>query len=328
MLGHVKDSSAKRPALLARLKGRGRRGEVVFIALSALAALTLVALVLLMVYELTVTALPSLQRFGAGFIGATTWDPVNEQFGALTAIYGTLVTSFLAMVIAVPLSVGAAVFLAELAPHGVRDAASFLIELLAAVPSVIYGLWGLFVLVPLVKHPLEAFLGDYLGFLPLFQGPRFGVGMLAGGIILAIMVLPIVTATARDIIRMVPDSQKEAMLALGATRWETIWKVVLPYARSGITGAIILGLGRALGETMAVTMVIGNAPIISASLFSPAHTMASQVASEFAEATGRLYISSLIEIGLLLLGITLVVNVLARLLVWKSTGGSRTGEAV
>ncbi|MDO8473793.1 MAG: phosphate ABC transporter permease subunit PstC [Dehalococcoidia bacterium] len=306
---------------IARLRSGGRGGEIIFVSLATLAALALVTLIGLIVYQLTSSALPALQKFGVGFLGGTTWDPVAEKFGALPAIYGTLVTSLLAMIIAVPISIGAAIFLAELAPHAIRDAASFLVELLAAVPSVVYGLWGLFVLVPLVKDPLEMFLGRYLGFLPLFQGTKFGFGILAGGIILAIMILPIVTATARDIIRMVPESQKEAMLALGATRWETLWKVVLPYAGSGITGAVILGLGRALGETMAVTMVVGNSNKISPSLFAPGHTMASQIASEFSEATSRLYISSLIELGLVLLGITLLVNVLARLLVWKSTGG-------
>ena len=306
--------------LLTRLKGRGRRGEVIFYTLAAAAALGLVALVLLMVYELTRVALPSLEKFGAHFLVGTTWDPVTEDFGALPAIYGTLVTAFLALLIAVPVSIGTAIFLSELAPQSIRGTVSFLVELLAAIPSVIYGLWGLFVLVPLVRSPLEQFLGNHLGFLPLFQGPRYGVGVLAGGIILAIMILPLVTATARDVIRMVPSAQKEAMLALGATRWETIWRVVLPYARSGIAGSIILGLGRALGETMAVTMVIGNAYKISPSLFAPAHTMASLVASEFTEATSDMYVSALIEIGLVLLGVTLLANVLARLLVWKSVG--------
>ncbi|MBI2857043.1 MAG: phosphate ABC transporter permease subunit PstC [Chloroflexi bacterium] len=303
------------------LSRRGRRGDILFRVASALAAFGLVALVLLMVYEMAVVAFPSLQRFGAGFITGVEWDPVTESFAALPAIYGTLVTSLLALVLAVPVSIGAAIFLAELAPASVRGVASFLVEMLAAIPSVIYGLWGLFVLVPFVRSPVERVLGDYLGFLPLFQGPRFGVGILAAGLILAIMILPLVTATARDVIRMVPNSQREAMLALGATRWETIWKVVLPYARSGIVGAVILGLGRALGETMAVTMVIGNAYRISPSLFAPAHTMASQIASEFAEATSDLYISALVELGLVLLGITLLANVFARLLVWRATRG-------
>lgn len=308
------------PALGRRTRAGGGRGEIIFKMLAGLGALVLVVLVLAMVYELTTRSLPSLQKFGFEFLGSTTWDPVNEQFGALTAIYGTVVTSILALIIAVPLSIGAAIFLAELAPPAIRDIASFLVETLAAVPSVIYGLWALFVLVPLVRDPIERVLGDHLGFLPLFQGPRFGVGILSAGIVLAIMILPIVTATTRDIMRMVPSSQKEAMLALGATRWETIWNAVLPYSRSGIFGGVILGLGRALGETMAVTMVIGNANKISPSLFAPGHTMASQVASEFSEATSSMYISSLIEIGLVLLGISILVNIFARLLVWRAAG--------
>ncbi|MBI2853568.1 MAG: phosphate ABC transporter permease subunit PstC [Chloroflexi bacterium] len=297
------------------------RGDAVFPAVTFLAALAIIALMLLIVYQMTIVALPSLERFGAGFLTGTTWDAVTEEFGALPAIFGTIVTSLLALLIAVPLSIGAAIFLTELAPSPVGNVVSFLVELLAAIPSVVYGIWGLFVLVPLVRDPLQRVLGDYLGFLPLFQGPRFGVGVLSAGIILAIMILPLVTATTRDIIRMVPSTQKEAMLALGATKWETIWRAVLPYGRSGIVGAIILGLGRALGETMAVTMVIGNAFKISPSLFAPGQTMASQIASEFAEATSDLYISALIEIGLVLLGISLLVNIMARLLVWRATRG-------
>lgn len=310
---------------LPRLRLPGNSGDVAFRSLTLLFALGLVVLALLMVYEMVRGALPSLERFGARFLVGTTWDPVFEDFGALPAIYGTLVTSALALTLAVPVSLGTAIFLVELAPPALRGPVSFLVELLAAIPSVVYGLWGLFVLVPFVRRPVEEALGNYLGFLPLFQGPRFGVGMLAGGIILAIMILPLVTAVSREVIGMVPDSQREAMLALGATRWETIRKAVLPYARSGIIGAVVLGLGRALGETMAVTMVIGNAYRISPSLFAPAHTIASQVASEFTEATYDLYVSALIELGLILFGITLLVNVLARLLVWR-VGRGPVGE--
>ena len=313
-------------SFLSRLKSRVNSGDRLFRVLTLLFALSIVGLAFLMLYEMTVAALPSLERFGIGFLAGTTWDPVFQDFGALPAIYATLVTSALALLLAVPVSIGAAIFLAELAPPAIREPASFLIELLAAIPSVAYGLWGLFVLVPFVRNPVEEFLGNYLGFLPFFQGPRFGVGVLAGGVILAIMILPLVTAVTRDVIRMVPDSQKEAMLALGATRWETIWKAVLPYARSGIVGAVLLGLGRALGETMAVTMVIGNAYKITPSLFAPAHTMASQIASEFSEATYDLYVSALIEVGLVLFGITLLVNILARLLVWR-IGRRPSGEA-
>lgn len=313
----------------ARARMRGRRGELIFKAAAAFASAALVGLVFFMVFELATRSIPSLQQFGFSFLTGTTWNPVKDQFSGLTAVFGTLVTAVLAIIIAVPVSIGAAIFLSELAPHGVRGVVSFLVELLAAVPSVVYGLWALFVLVPFVVKPVETLLEAHLGFFPLFKGPIYGgVGILAAGVILAIMILPIITATARDIIRMVPDSQKEAMLALGATRWETIWRAVLPFTRSGITGAVILGLGRALGETMAVTMVIGNAFGISPSIFAPGHSMASQIASEFPEASGGLYISSLIELGLLLLVISLAVNVLARLLVWRSTAGARAGVVV
>ena len=303
----------------------GVRGDAVFPGITFLAGLALVALILFMVYQMTTVSLPALQKYGAGFLTGTTWDAVNQNFGALPAIFGTLVTSCIALLIAVPVSIGAAIFLAELAPSRVGGVASFLVELLAAIPSVVYGLWGIFVLVPIVGH-VEAFLGKYLGFVPLFKGAIFGgYGMLSGGVILAIMILPLVTATTRDIIRMVPSTQKEAMLALGATRWETIRKAVLPYGKSGIMGAVILGLGRALGETMAVTMVIGNAYKINPSLFSSGNTLASQIALQFPEATGGLYTSALLEMGLILLGITLVVNILARLLVWRTTRAPRVG---
>lgn len=314
-------SIAARTVRLPFPGAKGAKGDIVFPVATLLAGMALLALVFFMVYQMTVVALPSIQKFGLGFITSTSWDPVTEDFGALPAIFGTIVTSLIALLLAVPLSIGAAIFLAELAPPAVREAVSFLVELLAAIPSVVYGLWALFVLVPLIRDPVQKWLGDYLGFIPLFQGPHFGIGILSAGVILAIMILPLVTATARDIMRMVPDSQKEAMVALGATRWETIWKAVIPYSRSGITGSIILGLGRALGETMAVTMVIGNTPRIGASLFAPAQTMASQIASEFTEATSDLYVSALIEMGLVLLGIALVVNILARLLVWRATRG-------
>ena len=230
-------------------------------------------------------------------------------------------SSLLALVIAVPLGIGAAVFLSELAPSWISPAISFLIELLAAVPSVVYGLWGIFVLAPWLRTQVQPALGSALGFLPLFQGPPYGVGMLAAGLILAIMVVPFIIAVSREVLLAVPDSQREAALALGATRWETTRLAVLRYARSGLIGAILLGLGRALGETMAVTMVIGNRAEISASLFAPGYTMASLIANEFAEATSDLYLSALIEVGLLLFVVTVIVNALARLLVW-SVGGA------
>jgi len=227
------------------------------------------------------------------------------------------------MALAAPISLGAAIFLAELAPGWIRTPASFLIEMLAAIPSVIIGLWGLFVLVPFVRSPVESWLGDKLGFIPLFQGPPFGVGFLAAGLILAIMTIPIITALSRDVIRAVPQTQREAMLALGATRWETINQAVLPYCRSGIIGALILGLGRALGETMAVTMVIGSSYKLTASLFSPGDTISSKIANEFAEADSEIFISSLVELALVLFGITLLVNIVARILVWRAAGPAR-----
>ncbi len=279
----------------------------------------IVAILLGMVVALNIDAMPAIRKFGLAFIGSSAWNPVTEQFGALPAIYGTLLSSAIALIIAVPISLGAAVFLVELAPAWVRTPGSFLIEMLAAIPSVIIGLWGLFVLVPFVRHPVETWLGAHAGFLPLFQGPPFGVGFLAAGIILAIMIIPIITAMSRDVMRAVPGGQREAMLALGATRWEMIRKGVVPYCRSGLVAAVILGLGRALGETMAVTMVIGNAYRLTASLFSPGATIASKIASEFSEATGDLFIGSLVELALVLFGVTLVVNVVARLLVWRMT---------
>jgi phosphate transport system permease protein len=235
-------------------------------------------------------------------------------------VYGTLLSSLLALLIAVPLGIGAAIYLAELAPAWIRPPIAFLVELVAAVPSVIYGLWGIFVLAPLLRTWVQPFLGATLGFLPLFQGPPYGVGMLAAGIILAIMVVPYITAVSREVLLAVPTIQREAALALGATRWETTRIAVLRYGRSGLVGAILLGLGRALGETMAVTMVIGNRPEVALSLFAPGYTMASVIANEFTEATSDLYLAALIEVGLLLFVVTVVVNALARLLVW-SVGG-------
>jgi phosphate transport system permease protein len=266
----------------------------------------------------------ALRTFGFRFLVTSHWDPVAGEFGALPFIYGTLVSSVLALLIAVPLSLGAAIFLAELAPAWIRPPISFLIEMLAAVPSVVYGLWGIFVLVPWLRDWVQPALGRTLGFLPLFQGPPYGIGMLAAGVILSIMVVPYITAVSREVLLAVPNSQREAALGLGATRWESTRMAVLRYGRSGLIGAILLGLGRALGETMAVTMVIGNRPEIAASLFAPGYTMASVLANEFTEATSDLYVSALVEVGLLLLLVTVVVNGLARLLVW-SVGGPVRG---
>src|SRR5580765_4215281 len=275
----------------------------------------------LIVYELVLRAGLSWHAFGFKFFATSEWDPVNEQFGALPFIYGTLVSSLVALVIAVPLSVGVAVFTTEMCPKMLRNPLSFFVELLAAIPSVIYGLWAIFVLVPLLSGYVQPFLAKTMGWTGLFSGPPYGIGMLAAGIILAIMIIPIISSITREVLMVVPQHQREAVLALGATRWEMIRVGVLRNARAGIVGGIILGLGRALGETMAVTMVIGNRPEIAKSLFAPGYTMASVLANEFSEATGDTYLSALIEIGLALFLVTIVVNALARLMVWSVTRG-------
>jgi len=303
-----------------RTFGRHRRfGDRIFSNLTLIFALVIVGILLTLVIILNIDAAPAISKFGLSFISSTSWDPVKESFGALPAIFGTLLSSAIALIIAVPISLGAAIFLVDLSPSWIKGPGSFLIEMLAAIPSVIIGLWGIFVLVPVVRRPIESWLGSHLGVLPLFRGPPFGVGFLAAGIILAIMIIPIITAVSRDAMRAVPDQQREAMLALGATRWETIRRAVLPYCRSGLVGAVILGLGRALGETMAVTMVIGNAYKLTPSLFSPGTTIASKIASEFSEATSDVFIGSLVELALVLFAVTLLVNVVARLLVWRMT---------
>ena len=291
-------------------------GDGIFSNLSLLFGAILIALLLALVIILIIDAWPAIRQFGISFIGSSVWDPVREIFGALPAIYGTLLSSLIALIIAVPISVGAAIFLVELSPAWLSGPASFLIEMLAAIPSVIIGLWGLYVLVPIIRNPVEVWLQNALGIIPLFQGPQYGVGFLSAGVILAIMIIPIITAISREAIRAVPQSQREAMLALGATRWEMIRKTVLPFCRSGLVGAMILGLGRALGETMAVTMVIGNGYNITASLFSPGTTIASKIASSFSEASG-LEMGSLIELALILFFVTLIVNIIARILVWR-----------
>jgi len=270
-----------------------------------------------MAIQMTRASAMSLRHFGLGFITSTQWDPVRDLYGALPYIYGTLVSSFVALLIAVPVSLGVAILLSELAPGWLLQPASFLVELLAAVPSVIYGLWGVFVLTPWLRESVQPPLQKAFGFLPFFQGTPHGFGMMAGGMILAIMILPTISSVTREVMRAVPSTLRECALALGATRWEMVRTAVLPYARSGIVGAIILGLGRALGETMAVTMVIGNRAEISASLFAPSYTMASVIANEFTEASGDLYLSALSQIGLLLFAVTVLLNVVARLLVWR-----------
>jgi phosphate transport system permease protein len=253
-----------------------------------------------------------------GFAAATVpWSPTDNQYGVLSFVFGTAVTSIIALALAGPIGIAVALFLSELAPKRLAGPVAMLVELLAAVPSVVYGLWGLFVLAPVMRTVVQPALGKAFGFLPLFQGPPLGIGMLTGGVLLSIMILPTVAAIARDVFAAVPNDQREGMLALGSTRWEMLTKAVLPYARQGVIGALVLALGRAMGEAMAVVMVIGNTPAISASLFRPAYTMASVLANEFTEATGQTYVSMLIEIGLLLFGLSVVVNIIARALVWS-----------
>jgi len=313
----------------AGLQGFGliaRRSDRIFANLTLFFALVIVAILLGLVIILSKDAMPSIRQFGFGFLTSTDWNAVKEQFGALPAIFGTLLSSAIGMLIAVPVSLGAAIYLVEVAPPWLSRPVSFIIEMLAAIPSVIIGLWGIFVMVPVVRNPIETWLGTHLGFLPLFQGPPLGFGFLAAGLILAIMVIPIATAVCRDAIKAVPVPQREAMAALGATRWEVIWRAVLPYCRSGLVGGIILGRGRAMGETMAVTMVIGNNPKLSASLFAPGTTISSLIASQFGEASSDLFVGALIELALILFGVTLLVNVVARLMVWRMTAVKTVGD--
>jgi phosphate transport system permease protein len=286
-----------------------------------LCGFAVVAILGLIVFELIARSQLSWHAFGWKFFARSDWNPVEEQFGALPFIYGTLVSSLLSLVIAVPLSIGVAVFITEMCPVWLRGPLSFTTELLAAIPSVIYGLWAIFMLVPLIRNYAEPLLATTLGWTGLFTGPPYGIGMLAAGVILAIMIIPIISSITREVLTVVPQNQREGVLALGATRWEMIRMGVLRNARAGIVGAVILGLGRALGETMAVTMVIGNRPEIAKSLFAPGYTMASVLANEFSEATGDVYLSALIEIGLALFLVTIVVNALARLMVWSVTRG-------
>jgi len=288
-----------------------------------IAAVLVVVIVGSMIVALAAESMLSMRAFGFSFLTGRQWNPIKGNFGALPFIYGTVVSSLIALLISVPLSLGIAIFLVEQAPHYVARPVGFLVELLAAIPSVVYGLWGIFVLAPFLRTHVEPALAHWLGWLPLFQGSITGVGLLTGGIILAIMVTPIISAVVRDVLTAVPGSQREAALALGATKWEMI-RVVLVNGAPGIAGAVILGLGRALGETMAVTMVIGNRPQISASVFEPSYTIASVIANEFTEATQDLYLSALVELGLILFFVTFVVNGIARVLVWnvtRKTGG-------
>jgi phosphate transport system permease protein len=308
------------PAATVPTRGGSPFGDRAFKWLTLLMALSVFALIVLIGHELARGSHLTLQKFGWRFLVGSDWDPVNEQYGALPFIFGTLVSSLIALVIAVPISIATAVYLTELAPLWLRQPLILFIELLAAVPSVILGLWGIFVMVPWLRVYLFPWLQKTLGFLPLFQGPVYGVSMLAGGIIVAIMILPIITSVSREILRSVPGLQREAAYALGATRWEVTRIAVLSYAKKGLFGAVILGLGRALGETMAVTMVIGNRPEIAKSLLAPGYTLASVVANEFTEATTDMYLSALFEVGLVLLGVTVLVNAAAQLLLKTFAG--------
>jgi len=286
-------------------------------------AVSIPLLLVIIAISIGIAAWPALSRSGLSFLTGSKWDVAAGEFGAAPAIYGTLVSSALALIIATPLALGVSIFLSEIAPKWLRQPIGFLVDLLAAIPSVVYGLWGIFVLIPLLRDSVAPFLKDtlHLGSTPLFSGPNYGYSMLAAGIILAIMILPFISAVTREVLLAVPRSQREAALALGATRWEMIRDAVIPYARSGIIGGIILGLGRALGETMAVTMLIGNRPEISASLFAPGYTMASLIANEFTEATNDVHLSALMAVGAVLFVVTLIVNALARWLVWRVTKG-------
>ncbi len=315
-------SAASGPAPPLKIPNASTAPDQIFKWLTMAGALSLVAVVLLIFFELVYHSRLALSKFGLRFFVGNSWDPVGGDFGALPFIYGTLVSSLIALIIAVPLGIGVAVFINEMCPRFLRAPLSFTVELLAAIPSVIYGLWAIFVLAPFLRVHVDPMLAKRLGWTGLFTGPIYGVGMLAAGVILAIMVVPFISSITREVMLTVPQHQREGVLALGATQWEMIRTGILRNARTGIVGGVILGLGRALGETMAVTMVIGNRPEIAKSLFAPGYTMASMVANEFTEATGNLYLSAIIEIGFALFLLTLVVNALARLLIWMTTRGS------
>jgi phosphate transport system permease protein len=307
-------------AFIDRFKG----GDEIAHLITLIAAAGILLITILLVMELWRTSYLSRSKFGWMFFWTKVWDANFDDFGAAPFIYGTLVTSTIALIIAVPLGLASAIFLSELAPKKLGDIVSFLIDLLAAVPSVIYGLLGIFIVVPLMRTTLGPALKSVFGFTPLFSGPNYGVGFLTAGIVLAIMVVPFIISVSREVLMTVPREQREAALALGATRWESTWKVVVPWARTGIMGSIFLALARALGETMAVTMVIGNNPKITASLFAPGYTIASVIANEFTEATGNLYLSALIELGLVLFLMTFILNGMARLLIVATErGGGR-----
>lgn len=310
-------NSAVLPA--TAVKGTSPKGDIVARWVVLVFAATVLLITVLLVYQLWTGSAAARHRMGWSFLFSSEWDPVAMRFGAAPFMYGTVVTSFVALLISVPLGLGAAIFLAELAPAGISSALTFLVELLAAIPSVIFGLMAIFTLVPLMRSYGEPFLKKALGFLPFFQGPAYGVGFLTAGMILAIMTFPFIISVSREALLAVPRDQREAALALGATKWEMTWQVVVPYARLGILGSIFLALARALGETMAVTMVIGNDPSIHASLFAPGYSIAAVIANEFTEATGDVYPAALVELGLVLFCLTIIINALARLMIIATT---------
>jgi phosphate transport system permease protein len=304
-----------RPKFLRVFGREANFGDLAFRRITALFAGAVIVLLIWMAVEMGLASKLSLARFGLGFITSREWNPVRDEYGGLPFVYGTVVSSLVALLIAVPISIGIAIYLSELAHPKLRTPMGFLVELLAAVPSVVYGLWGIFALVPWLRGSVEPLLAKTLGFLPFFQGQQRGFGMLAGGIILAIMITPTISSVSREVLRAVPAALREGAIGLGATRWEVVRVAVLPYAKSGLVGATILGLGRALGETMAITMVIGNRSEIDISLFAPSYTMASVIANEFTEATEPFHLESLFVVGTLLLIITLIVNVIGKLVV-------------
>jgi phosphate transport system permease protein len=306
---------------------RLREGDEIARLITFLFAASVVLITILLVYELWINSALPRHKFGFHFFVTSVWDPMVDEYGALPFIYGTLVTSAVSLILAVPLGIGAAIFLAELAPPRVSDTLQFFIDLLAAVPSVIYGLLGVFIIVPLMRTAIAPTLIKTLGFLPIFKGPSYGVGFFTAGIVLAIMVIPYIISVSREVLLSVPRDQREAALALGSTRWESTWQVVVPFAKTGIMGSIFLAMARALGETMAVTMVIGNAPKVAASLFAPGYSIAAVIANEFTEATGAMYTQSLIYLGLVLFLLTFLLNGLARLLILATTQRGSTVAA-
>lgn len=303
---------------LKEIKSKTHLTDLIFEKTTFIFAIFIIFLVFWIIYEMYKDSEASRELFGWGFITSSDWEPVKDKFGALTFIYGTVVSSLIALAIALPVSLGIAVFLSELAPQIIKTTLSFLIEILAAIPSIVFGFWGIFVLAPFMRNVVQPFLESTMGFIPFFTGTKIGFGLLTSGIVLAIMIIPIISSISRDVLKTIPQAQREAAYALGATRWEAI-KMALLNAKSGILGATVLGLGRAVGETMAVTMVIGNRAQIKLSWFEPAYSMASVIANEFAEASGKLHLSALIEVGLVLFAVTFVINSMARFLIYSTT---------